>query len=213
MNCWTAQLFFCDPDYATDVRGSRYLQLDKTILSQLYRTARERLAEQAADIRLLLNPQMRLVMETGADRRRENLPTSNEIAIVLPDEFAEASGRDILLAVRNPTRAEPLLSQIDVTHAAYMPLHYVLLFPHGQPGWHYGLRLRNGQQTRQRTLLEQRPYYRIRLHVRNGEYPTLHRSGRLFQQYIVDAFAACEQVTSYISHVTNTSNPMMSSYG
>ncbi len=28
-----AQLFFYDPDYATDIRASRYLQLNKTVLS------------------------------------------------------------------------------------------------------------------------------------------------------------------------------------
>lgn len=205
-----AQLFFYDPDYATDIRATRYPQLDRTILAELgqvltdcnpfihiYQTARERLADQLpGQFRLLLNPQVRLVMETGADRRRENLPTSDELAVILPDEFAGGSRRDIVLAVRDPARNAPRLTRIDVTHAAYMPLHYVLLFPHGDLGWHYELRLREGQQARQRVRLEQRVYYRFRLHIRNGayryEYPALFYGGRLFQQYIVDAFAACE---------------------
>jgi len=201
-----AQLFFYDPDYTTNIQASRNPQLNRTILGELsqmltdynpfiavYRTARERMADQPEQFRLLLNPQMRLVMENGADRRRENLPTSDEIAVILPDEYAEASRRDIILAVRDHAQPGPFLTRINVTHAAYMPLHYVLLFPDGQYGWHYGLQLRQGRQVRQRTRLEQRPYYRFRLHLRNGEYPTLFRSGRLFQQYIVDAFAACEQ--------------------
>jgi hypothetical protein len=201
-----AQLFFYDPEYATNTRATRYPHLDRTVLAELaqmladcnpfigiYRTARERLADAPSrPFRLLLNPQMRLVMEAGADRRRENLPTSDEVAVILPDEFTAESRRDIVLAVRDPAQNQPRLTVIDVSHAAYMPLHYVLLFPQGDYGWHYELQLREGQRTRQRLRLEQRPYYRFRLHVRSNEYPALFLSQRLFQQYVVDAFAACE---------------------
>ena len=77
---------------------------------------------------------MHLVMESGADRRRENLLTGNELAVIIPDEFGEQSRRDIVLAVREPGRNHLRLKRIDVTHAAYMPLHYVLLFPCGDKG-------------------------------------------------------------------------------
>ena len=126
----------------------RYPDLDRGILVELlqmltdvnpfiniYKTARERLQSQPADqFRLLLNPQMRLVMESGADQRRENLPISNEVAVVLLDEFTDGSRRDIVLTYRNPGRNGQALTRIDVTHGAYMPLHYVLLFPCGDYG-------------------------------------------------------------------------------
>src|SRR6201999_1955983 len=110
-----------DPEYATDVRMDRYHSLDRTVLLELlqmltdhnpfiglYKTARERLAESASrQYRMLLNPQMRLVMEAGADRRRENLPTGNEVAVILSDESEGASRRDIVLVVRNPRGEEP----------------------------------------------------------------------------------------------------------
>lgn len=70
-------------------------------------------------------------MESGANRRRENLLTSNKITVILLDEFDGASCRDIVLAVRNPQGREPILVCISPTHAAYMPLHYVLLFLYG----------------------------------------------------------------------------------
>ena len=203
-----AQLFFYDPDYATDVRAQQHPHLDLVILRglhemltehnpfiRLYKTARERLTEQTGEFRLLLNPQMRLVLQLGADRRRENLPTATELAGILPDEFTEDSRRDIILAVRETHRRGANYTQlhrISVTHAAYMPLHYVPLFPHGELGWHYEMPLRDRRGVRQNTRLEQRPYYRFRLHVRNGEPSPLFWSGRLLQQYIVDAFAACE---------------------
>jgi hypothetical protein len=177
-----AQLFFYDPEYATGKRLDRYPQLNRGILIDLlnmltdvnpfikiYQTARERLQNQpCGQFRLLLNPQMRLVIESGADRRRENLPTSDEIAAVLPDEYGEASRRDILLAARDP-RHNQALSRISVTHAAYMPLHYVLLFPGGTLGWHYGLQLRQeSNPQRERIRLGQRQFYRYRLHFRRN---------------------------------------------
>ena len=203
-----AQLFFFDSEYATGLRKDRYPVLNTTVLRQLtemlhacnpfipiYRTARERLTDatdQASQFRLLLNPQIRLIIEQGADRRRENLPTTDNVAAVIPDEYTDRSRRDILLAVRHPTRNGPHLTPVHVTHAAYMPLHYVLLFPHGDYGWHYELQLRNGQQERIRTRLGQRTFYRFRLHTRQHEFSTLFYAGRLFQQYIVDAYVACE---------------------
>jgi hypothetical protein len=200
-----AQLFFYDPDYATDFRLQHRPSLDRTILRglhemltdhnpfiRIYKTARERLASQTGHFRILLNPQMRLILQSGADRRRENLPTATELAGILPDEFTDESRRDILLAVREPGRTGPQLHQVAVTHAAYMPLHYVLLFPYGEYGWHYEMQLRDARQTRLRTRLEQRPFYRFYLHVRNREASPLFWACRLFQQYIVDAFVACE---------------------
>ena len=200
-----AQLFFYDPDHATNLRLQHRPLLNRTILHglhnmltdcnpfvQIYKTARERLAAQTGHFRILLNPQMRLILQSGADRRRENLPTATELAGILPDEFTDESRRDILLAVREPDRNGSQLHRIAVTHAAYMPLHYVLLFPYGEYGWHYELYLRNTRRTRQRTRFEQRPFYRFRLHTRDREYSTLFWAGRLFQQYVIDAFVACE---------------------
>ena len=73
----------------------------------MYKTARERLEESAQrenDIRIILNPQLRLIIETGAERRRENLPISNEIALIIPDKYGEAGFRDIVLAKRTATQ-------------------------------------------------------------------------------------------------------------
>jgi hypothetical protein len=80
-----AQLFFYDPLFATNIRATNFPHLDRTVLLRLtdmltdcnpfitvYKTARERLTDQQTDFRVLLNPQMRLIIESGADRRREN---------------------------------------------------------------------------------------------------------------------------------------------
>ena len=49
---------------------------------------------------MVLNLQMHLVMEIGADRRRENLPTADEVAVIILYEAEVASHRDIVLAER-----------------------------------------------------------------------------------------------------------------
>jgi hypothetical protein len=88
-------------------------------------------------------------------------------------------------------------------HPDYVPLHYVLLFPYGTSGWTYGLPLkldtareetvsgavqRKGQKT-----ISQVQYYSFRLHVHQDEFPTLHRGGRLFQQYVCDVWVSTDQ--------------------
>ncbi|PMD18327.1 hypothetical protein NA56DRAFT_251299 [Hyaloscypha hepaticicola] len=144
-----AQLFFYNPDYTTDTRLQYRPSLDRDILRGLheiltdcnpfiglYKSTRERLAEteraQNDQFHLILDPQIRLVMESGADHRRENLPISNKLADILPNKFADGSNRDVLLAVRDPGRNGPQFHRVPVTHAAYMPLHYVLLFPYSE---------------------------------------------------------------------------------
>lgn len=145
-------------------------------------------------MRIVLNPQLRLIMEQGADRRRENLLTSDEVGLIIPDEYGDASFRDICLAYHNGPEEHygNRLFRISQAHAAYMPLHYVFLFPHGDTGWHWDMRLQ--QQHRQRTYvrLPQRAFDRYRLHTRQ-QFVALFYGQRLFQQYLVDAWAACDQ--------------------
>ena len=113
---------------------------------------------------------MRLILEAGADRRRENLPTSNEVAVIIPDEYGDASFRNIILAEYYAPNKQPRYCRINSTHATYMPLHYVLLFPHSNTSWHWGLWLRDSNQARQRARqqdrLIQQAYFRFYLHVR-----------------------------------------------
>jgi hypothetical protein len=115
--------------------------------------------------RILLSPQLQLIMESGADKRRHNLPTSNEIAVIIPDEYGQAGFRDIVLANRDMDGDESF-NIINPNNAAYMPLHYVLLFPNGDVGWHWGLSLRNDLQARKNLRLSQRPFYRYGIHCK-----------------------------------------------
>ena len=157
----------------------------------VYKTAKERLdsvEDQEAEVRIILNPQLKLIMEIGADKRRENLPTSNEVVIIIPDEYDVVGTRRIILADRYGQG----FSTINPNNAAYMALHYVLLFPYVEHGWHWALQLQNVERNQQ-TRLSQCAYYGFRLHIRSEEAKTLFFAQRLFQQYVVDAWVVCYQ--------------------
>ena len=74
---------------------------------------------------------------SATDRRRYNLPETDEIAVVLPGDGTVSTGkRDIIIHLK----ANNQLMQISEQHPFYLPLHYVLLFPYGELGWEDGLR-------------------------------------------------------------------------
>jgi len=74
--------------------------------------------------------------------RRYNIPTFNEVAVIIPDEYSMASHRDIVLAQKNVPN-ESQFQIISSSHAAYTPLHYVLFFPFGDHGWNWSFGLQH----------------------------------------------------------------------
>ena len=70
------------------------------------------------------------MLEAGADRRHHNLPTSDEVALIITAEYREPCFHDIILTYCDGTG----LFHIDSNHATYMLLHYVLFFLHGKAG-------------------------------------------------------------------------------
>ena len=76
---------------------------------------------------MLISPQIRLVIESGADKRRENLPTASEVAVILLGKMDGSRPRDLILTVRDLAYNGPRLRQIHILHDLYMPLYYMLL--------------------------------------------------------------------------------------
>ena len=77
---------------------------------------------------------------------------------------------------------------MDTLTPAYDPLQYTLLFPHGEVGWTTEMCWHGS--IRRVPMLQ---FYTYRLQQRLNEPATLHYSGRLFQQYVVDIAAKVEQ--------------------
>ena len=167
-----------------------YVELYK----QAFQIMREKPAEEHNTVAI------RLHAERNQDLRRYNLPTANdEVAAIIPGDGSEerSDHRDIILRLRGGG-----LKRISNLHPSYSTLHYVLLFPHGEDGWHSAIpaRVIAGRRPRAENVT-QRCYYAHRLHSRPGEQPLLHWGGNLFQQYVVDAWASVEQSTlNWVKH-------------
>jgi hypothetical protein len=85
-------------------------------------------------------------------------------------------------------QCEGSLQKIFELHPSYDSLHYVLLFPRGDNGWHPDIPLL-GSRIRERVT--QMQFYSYRLQIRDGNW--IQYAGRLYQQYIVDQYAKIEQ--------------------
>jgi hypothetical protein len=85
----------------------------------------------------VITPRLQLIMEKGADRRRENLPVADEIALLISGKEDKPGSREVILTARpardTPNQVEPL-HRISYTHPLYHTLHYVLLYPFSEPG-------------------------------------------------------------------------------
>ncbi|PBL03182.1 hypothetical protein ARMGADRAFT_1094064, partial [Armillaria gallica] len=140
-----AQLYIYEPRDSIDHRchNNHDLRRDtitllETILrthhqyALIYRYAAE-ILEQYGDSS---NKTITLRVDPTSDKRTHNLPTADEVAVILPDCSSLSEYRDIILH-----RRDGPLKRIHSNHPAYAPLQYVLLFPYGENGWHPELRL------------------------------------------------------------------------
>ncbi|KAG5539463.1 hypothetical protein RHGRI_019865 [Rhododendron griersonianum] len=196
-----AQLYIYDPAPALEVRSRRNQHLRKDVLQTIQETLLQvnPFVEKFRQAHAILDQlgvagqtlPAHLHYSSSKDRRRYNLPTADEIAIVIPGDGTKACGmRDIILHLRGDNQ----LMQINECHPAYLPLHYVLLFPRGELGWAPDMKqwdVKNNRPTEER--LTQMEFYSHRLFERDTEYSTILRGCKLFQEFLVDAWAATEQ--------------------
>lgn len=203
-----AQLYIHDSQMANDARrrNSVLSGLDYNIMSELhdlmvrenplvqvYRMAYEQPPDQRTVVRA------RIVLQATEDPRRYNLPTADEIAAIIPGSGEnENVDKHRQIALRLQGGGLEHMSHLNPLEA---PLHYVLLFPRGEQGWHLNIPSNVGPNGRVRAgMVTERCYYAYVLHPRYIEGNEIHylfRGGRLFQQYIVDAWASIESSLLY----------------
>jgi Helitron helicase-like domain at N-terminus len=219
-----AQVYFLDPAQAVEQRNQNnsgqlrphILQMLGNLLEQCnvhlqtYRTAAQRLQDAEAEQQTDLVCRLRITNEH--DKRRWNLPTGADIAVVVNDTVDAEAQRDIMVQLHSG-----VMKRIKDFSPFYQPLYYVLLFPNGELGWQLKIPLRgavdNGdaqedgdddqegeddEQPRARKkqkFVTQMGYYAFRLHQRpaNKEAGHLFQSKSLLQQYICDAWAQTDQ--------------------
>ena len=200
-----AQLYINDPQVALDARRQRNPNLNPMIMTELqamfhdvhpyvplYKQAYQIMMEKPPEEQT--NVQARIILQPSADHRRFNLPTADEVAAIIPGNGDEdiSEHREIILRLKAPAEGSSL-KRISHLNPLYSPLHYVMLFPHGEQGWHTEIPSLPGPNGQIRsTNVSQRRYYAYRLHPRQNDPETIFRGGRLFQQYVVDAWSSIE---------------------
>lgn len=115
---------------------SQYMH-DHNHYARIYRTSRERFA-QSPDATALRIRQV----QGGHDPRRYNLPLdTTEIAAVMVDGPMPChDGRDLWVQRRNADNGLHRVSELGRT---FLPMHYPLMHPNGEDGWHGGIPLKD----------------------------------------------------------------------
>ncbi|GBM02968.1 hypothetical protein AVEN_269877-1 [Araneus ventricosus] len=126
--------------------------------------------------------------DKNLDMRRYNAPSlcTEVAAIFVGDNGEPPANQDICVYPVGDTcqSISPLNQYCD-------PMTYPSLFPRGECSWNTGMEHVEERRTAKRTHASQLQYYAYRLSQRNG-FSILHSSGKLFQQYIVDAYVKTE---------------------
>jgi hypothetical protein len=165
--------------------------------ASIYQTAMERL--QGGVVELSLH----LLNDRRTNLQRYNAPIVDKVgALMVWGDVDEANAHDIVIRSTNG-----YFQHVSPLHSAYVPLHYILLFPNGHNKWHDNIPL-NGFQwdgsgfiqddenavggkrgSGRVTMLQFYAY--ILQHRINEEW--ILRAERLLQQFIVDVYACTEQ--------------------
>ncbi|EGO05023.1 hypothetical protein SERLA73DRAFT_68670 [Serpula lacrymans var. lacrymans S7.3] len=132
-----------------------------------------------------------IALDQTLDQHCYNLSTADEVAAVIPGDGEQDvdEHRDIVLRLKFDHGGG--LKHISHLRPLYSPLHYILLFPFGEQGWHRTIRsIQNADGNICSEYVSQRCYYAYYLHPRGANQSNLFYGGKLLQEYCVDAWAS-----------------------
>jgi hypothetical protein len=160
--------------------------LDETNeLAKLFRKARDKTQNiQSIDYKLRL-------LKRNHDSRQYDDPTSNDIGgLVVGDIRDFFSERDIIIECFSGS-----LKRISKLHPKFMALQYPFLFPFGEDGCSCNIMFvdHGHENKRKRSRVPMRAYYAYLINERSGCHNTIIKGGRLYQQFLVDAFVNVEE--------------------
>ena len=206
-----AQIYIHDPDFNEEDELNRRMEVSssgsKTMKKDIMKELQEMLHQvnpYVKDLKHVMDlpdnqvQNLKFVLKTNSKptpkhvKGRYNLPTCNEVAVIqLNDEIGSG---DVVIY-----RKDGIKQHISNMNRSYDPLHYVLLFPHGEDGWRDNITVvkitgKNNKEVVKNVTMRQ--FYAYRLQVRfNGnqlESPTLIRGARLLQEHACDQWAKIE---------------------
>ncbi|KAF0290946.1 hypothetical protein FJT64_010896 [Amphibalanus amphitrite] len=156
--------------------------------------AAEILAQEVEHRQLIISVAAR---PAGQHARRYNAPEGlREVAVLMGEE----PGQHDLVLRRRADGGTGVLQTIDESHRACDPLHFVLLFPLGTTGWHPATAQAPQPGRERQRMVTTLQFYAYRLQIRPHQDDSLHRAGRLFQEFVCMAYAKVEAIRlKYIS--------------
>jgi hypothetical protein len=108
---------------------------------------------------------------------------ADEVALLLLGKENDRPRREIILIAR-PARDAPdqieSLHRIPYIYSLYYTFHYVLLYPFGEPGRDFLIRLLNPHGVRKRDRITIQIYHRYLIYTRSNMFNIKHRDKRLF---------------------------------
>ncbi|KAF9642798.1 hypothetical protein BDM02DRAFT_3132852 [Thelephora ganbajun] len=188
-----AQLYILDSHEALDHQMKRNSGLDPDVMyclggliskhhrwAHIFRQAHKVFQTSSAN-----QVSLQLTVNQNQDQRGYNLPTSDEVAIVVPGDGTQASSScDIVLHQKDGS-----LQQVNEGSVMYECLQYPLFFIYGEDGFHYDLTMSPDASK----WLSQVNYVVYHIQQHKHEFSLLLCGGCLFQQYLVDMWVAADQ--------------------
>ena len=120
--------------------------------------------------------------------RKYNMPSCNEIALIQLNDTYEPA--DVLVREK-----EGGVRHMSDLNRAFDPLHFVLLFPDGRPGWTVDLLQDKQEDPNKLKKVSANDFYNYHLQQRDEKhhFNTIPRSGRLMQEYACCEFSKIER--------------------
>ena len=109
-----------------------------------------------------------------------NLPTEKGMCGLLIDVDELSSDEQYRHVIVRPKGGTT--QQVWETHADFMPMHYILLFPYGTPQWDLHKLMQNGRR------LTSRMWNRLLLMEREGVSNHIFKCSTLFQQFLIETY-------------------------
>ena len=199
-----SQLYIIEGDLAVETRMSQnenqFCRRDTMILLDIilqrvnpYAAAYRHMHEveqaqiQTAEEEGLAPQQVTMYLKRGNDKRRYNEPRHDEVAaIFIGNDGAPPPERDIVVYPKDHTTRN-----ISYRSANADPMVYPILFPCGDQGWYPGMDHTGDNRTAHINKVSLLQFYSFRLAARQAFSPLFY-GGKLFQQYIVDAYVRTE---------------------
>ena len=132
---------------------------------------------------------LRLVIKSKGSKEAQKktlMPDVADVVIIAPGDQTER--RDIVLYKSKSSHPKGNDTvHIHELNPAYDPTAYVLLLPNGDDGYSIPPPIKSNKRP-----LTAMDFYSFHLMVRNSSFNAVHRSGRLYQEYICDMYSKVE---------------------